>query len=302
MRLLVAVTASAAMALSAESRVSGPSLGYVLDKESHVVRRIAGIAGSSSLDAPIAFEGVQPLLVSSTGGYAIATGEDGAVSLVLLKTLERVALEGVGSAPDGAVASTSGSAAILYWNKGSRVQIVKGLPNAPAVAFEAQLPGEISVSAVSDGGSEAAFVVKGEDGDTLYTANSDGVAALQKAERILAADYGRRTPDLFFADAAAVYRVRDGNVERLADAESTVGLAAAGNSLLIARAAGVAIVNLSDLSTTEATCGCSVATVRALGNNVFRVTEAMDAPLWILDLNSNEPAFYFIPQAGGSDE
>jgi hypothetical protein len=273
-----------------------------LDKDANAVRRIAGVAGSSTFDAPLAVDGFRPLVVSSVAGYAAGTAEDGTVSLVRLKTLERFTLDIAGTSPDSAVASSSGSALLLYWKDGNRMQVLSGLPDAPAVSYEAALPGEPAVLAVSDAGSQALAVVHADDGDTLYTASAESITAVQKSDRITAADFASRGTDAFFTDASALYRVRDGNIERIADADSAIALSAGKKAVLLARNKAITIVNLSDLTATDISCGCPVSTVRPLSSTVFRVSDAMDAPLWILDVGASDPAFYFIPQAGGSNE
>lgn len=302
MKFAVLLSISAALSLAAESTVSGPSLGYVLDNEANAVRRIAGVAGSSTMDAPLALQGFRALAVASIAGYAVGAAEDGTVSFVRLRTLDHFTVDGVGGSPDSAVTSASGSALLLFWKDGNRIQVLNGLPDAPSVSFEGTLPGAPAISAVNDTGSQALIVIHAGDGDTLYTAASGNLTALQKTDRITAADFARRGSDAFFTDASALYRVHAGNIDRIADAASVLALAADSGTVLLARQKSITAVSLTDFSATDVPCGCPVSTVRALTATVFRVSDAMNAPLWILDVSGSDPAFYFIPQAGGGNE
>lgn len=293
---------TALMAMAADPQVAGPTLGYVYDKDAGGVRRIAGIPGASSFGDPVALDGLRPLAVSSAARYAVAIADDGNFSIVRLATMERVAVDGAGTSPDSALLSSSGAALVLLWKDGNRMQVIKGLPDRPAVSFETQLPGTPSLIAVDDAGSHAAFTIREGDVDTVYTADQNGASAVQKADQISAVAFVRGSSDALFADSAALYRVRDGNIERLSDFSGVVGLLATEKRALVATSDAVAFLDLTDLTSAAVKCSCTVSTLGALSANVFRVNDAMDSPLWILDTNGNDARFFFVPQARGSDE
>lgn len=289
-------------AAAEENRLGSPSVGYTLDKDAGGVRRIAGIPGASSFEAPLTFDGLRPIAVSSTARYVVALAEDGSVTLVRLATMERIPLDGAGRSPDVALTSPSGSALLLLWKDLNRAQIIKGFPDNPVVSFAVDLPGSASLASVDDAGSQALFSIRQDDADVLYRAKDGETAALQAADHIAAAEFAVGSADPLFADASAVYRFRDGSIERLADATDSVALFASGGTLFIAKPDRVVLLNISDLSSREIQCSCTVTTLRAMGKNVYRVTDATDAPLWVLDMGGTEPAFFFVPQAGGSHE
>jgi hypothetical protein len=147
MRILLSGCLLACGLYGQAGKIVAPSSGYVFDPSAHTLRRIQGIPGASLIGAavdfgfPVSAANVAPrldsALVLASGGTAhlFRLTADGAV---VEQTVEQTVEGIVDRTADGLLPplrmlfSPSGSSAALY-SPGS-VQVLKGLPDAPALA------------------------------------------------------------------------------------------------------------------------------------------------------------------------
>ncbi len=312
--ILVAVAAAAA--LNAQDRLAGPVAGYVYDAGARALRPVVGIPGASllgdALDLGYAVEAAQvaprqdtALVVGDGGARFVRLGASGAAALIC---------EGLAAAPEGVAYSPSGSAAAVY--AAGRVQIVAGLPDAPHIAGAVSIGavqrrssrfavGRIRLSALplavsddgryvlaSSGGSIRLSGIAGEN----FSVMEGGTGAL-----IAFAPGGH---DAAVADAAGVAVVRDvagAGVRRVlasADpgARPAAGLAFSGDGrkLLLAAGGSIAVFNVETGERGDIDCGCEATTLLPMGG-WFRLNEAGAAPLWLLDVRTDEARVVFVP-------
>ena len=292
-----------------QGRIGGPVSGYLFDGASHGVRPILGIPGAALLGQPLdlgfetAVASVSPRLDS-----LIAVSADGQTHLFRIDSgaaAERFC-DGLIGAPERIFFSPSGSAAALY--KAGALQIVTGLPDAPAVArtLDAGSPAAVAALALSDDGSA---VLASGDGSLRLAGGSGQFNVLAGfGDAVMAFAPGTH-------DAAAVDRgsnqitlFRDvaGNSESFVLAgpqegvEAPVGVAFSvdGARVFVAGAGARAVLafNLADGGRQSVDCGCKPTGIFRLGS-VYRLTEIGAEPLWLLDAQGGEARTVFVPVA-----
>src|SRR5438105_2056639 len=70
---------------SAQVSLSGPSLGFLFDPQAQAIRNLQGIPGSAVVGESLALGfSVTSAVFSPVQDYALATGGDGSVNLILL--------------------------------------------------------------------------------------------------------------------------------------------------------------------------------------------------------------------------
>jgi hypothetical protein len=287
--------------------VGGPVLGFVVDKASGV-RPVLGVPGAATLGyAVLPAAGFDSIVVSPRRDFALALTE-GERRLVLLRNLSASPSAEALTIPSGAirvVLSPAGDAAVLYYT--GRVEVLTGLPDSPASSWGLDLPADLAALAVSDGGSAVLAATEGEvwlltpdaGYKMLYTvAGSPSVAFLGSADAVL-------------ADGASsqVFVVRDvkgqpqiapigGPAEGIS---RPVAVAAVNGRVFVANAEPGGVVSLS-LAGEEALaipCACTPTRLERLDDGAtFRLSEAGEGPVWLLDVRSSPPRIVFVPAGG----
>ena len=111
-----------------------------------------GIPAAAAVGAPVpADQDFSQIAASPARNYVLVSAADtGAVSIY---TPEHglVPLDGAGGAPDSVVLSPRGSSAALWFSSLNQVQVITGLPDAPAirqvdVPFVGSAPGALAIS------------------------------------------------------------------------------------------------------------------------------------------------------------
>ncbi len=304
---------TAAMWVAAENRVQGPVLGYVFDETAHRVRPILGIAGTSAtgsvLDwgvdlAQVAASPMQNYLL----GLKAGTGE--ALVLVPGDAVNPVrTIAEVAPGADRILISPRGAAAAFYYTAANKVQVLTGLPDAPAAAGVIDLSvfqATLGAAAVSDDGSLLAVI---QDG--LYSFGPDGsVDRLTDAAGVVAAAFLPSSSDAIVASAGGVTLIRD----VLGSAVETVlfqpagsdfrpvGAAASqdGQRAFVADAAGggVLVFGLSAGTAAFTACNCTPSGLDVLdGVAVFRLTDPATGPVTLLDAGGDQPRVLAVPPA-----
>jgi hypothetical protein len=193
--------------------------------------------------------------------------------------------------------SPRGTAVALYHSDSGMLQVVRGLPGAPA-ALPAVTVGPAEVLAASDDGSAAAVGAAGAV--TIFTA--DGASSTFPYTAAALAFLPARQ-DLLIADAGAgqVTLVRDATAQVLAASLDPVALAVSddGARVFVAdRAGGIVTIGIdSGELTFTPTMQPASGFYRLRGDSLFRVTELAAGPAWIFDGGASGPRMLFIPAA-----
>jgi hypothetical protein len=296
-------------------QMSGPMLGYVFDPALEGLRPIRGIPGAATLGEPLDLgTPIYDAAVSPRQDYALAfAGADRKLALARLTGASLAIAFVPGSWPDSAriILSPTGATAVLYQPSASRLLLITGLPQAPALAgvFDLWLlPGEATALAVSDDGSA---VLAAAGGGIFYLGPDGPPQLLSSAGEISSIAFLNGSTDAVFSDrlGSAVYRLRDpaGSREMILLAGERDGiweptaLALSGDNaqvFIVHRGpASVGIVPAAGGPLTQVACACSPATLQRLdGNSTFRLTEPSSMPLWVLEAAA-EPRVVFVPPA-----
>jgi DNA-binding beta-propeller fold protein YncE len=312
-RIMVGIWVAACCLQAQQGSVAGPLAGFVFDSGAHVLRPILGIPGAASFGGGLEF-GVEAaaVAVSPRQDSAIVTGTDNTLHLFRLRSgsAAEVALNGITVAPERVVYSPAGTAAALYG--GGRVQVVTGLPAAPAPGLTFDLTGLLAAPqrghrpftgslAVSDDGT--CLLAAGLDSVQVFAAS--GAGSLMPAHNALAAFApGAHDAAIVDAQGAGVILVRDvsgaaaqralAGPDDLPGGAVGVAFSADGGKLYIASSAGqgVAAFDLASGNRANIGCACAPGGISAMGS-LFRLNEFGAGPLWLLDPAG--PGIVFVP-------
>jgi len=306
-----------AMRLSGQSgEVGGPITGFVFDGSVRALRPILGIPGASTMGAPLdAGLELAWATVAPRQDSAVAMASDGSLHLLRLGSgVAEVRCAVCPSTADAAVFSPSGSAVALYSE--GRVQIVTGLPDAPALGAGFEVG---SRSRATRGPTLAPPLALSDDGAWLLASTRDSVdlfSANGGPRQLLAAGayalvsfapggHDAAVADVRGAALALFHDVAGAATQQPLAAPDGIQQAGAlafsadGRRLLLASAAGqsVAVIDLASDARTVAACNCAPTGLAAMGN-VVRLNEPGNGPLWLLDaMSAGEPRVLFVPPA-----
>jgi hypothetical protein len=312
------VFAVAASSLCAQSGVAGPVSGFVFDRSARALRPILGIPGASLLgDGLDVGSELAAAYVAPGQNWVLAVTADGPVFLLLTRgAVSRISVGDVTASPERVAFSPSGTAVALY--AAGRIQVVRGLPDAPRVTGalatgisgrSSQMtaaqrsrrgPGSFAVSddggyvLYAEGGSIRLWGAAGEDFAVIEAGSNAIVAFAPGGHDAAAADPSGGL--VLLGDVAGA-----GSRRTLAASGGLVypaGLAfsADGRKLFLADA-GARNVTAFDLAAgaqTVVSCDCVPAGLFPM-DGLFRLNEAGAAPLWLLDARSGEPRIVFVP-------
>jgi hypothetical protein len=310
------VLASCASTLVAQTgRIDGPTIGFVYDNSAGALRPVRGIPGASLLGDPVdAGFAMSSAVVAPRQDTAAATAGDGSWRLLRLSSgaVTAVLCSACPATAQAAIFSPSGTAVAFY--SGGWVQVVTGLPDAPAAGarFEVGWPGRGASSrphtpsmALSDDGawllaatpdSVELFSASGGRRRLAETRRDPLVAFAAASHDAVVADSGSATVALFH-DVAGV-----STEEPLATPDATFRPAAVAFSLdgayvLLAVPSQQAVVSIEVASGKGAVtpCSCAPSTLVPMGS-VFRLNEPAAGPLWLMDVTAlPEPRIAFVP-------
>lgn len=294
----------AASGLLAQSRISGPIVGWVWDPASSSVRAIEGIPGSAllgrtlDLDLPVA-----AAAIASTQEHLIALEAETRAPYLVRLGAEGAAARRIENAPSGierVVMSPRGTSAVLLFSGG--LGIVSRLP------VEARLVRTIDLSAeglpeelaVSDDG-EAVLVRFASRGLVLIDAAGNRWPVFFEGE-IRSFSFLDDSYDVLLAAANGLWRLRDvvhSAEARLVwegDAAAAAIAADVRRALVLERpSASLHLVDLESGSVSPLPCSCRPATVVRLADSVFRLNDVSSTPLWLADLGQTEARTVFVP-------
>jgi len=317
--LFACSTASAAQAeqgIPAELR--GPIIGYVFDQNIRGIRPINGILGSSVLGEPLNLPfPVATAAFSARGDFALAiSASDDAMAYVLgnLGNSSRIdAIEGVIPGIDRITLNADATTAALLASTSHQLQIVRGLPPAPAVGSPLDLSsidGTITAVAISRMGTNvligasaehgALYVVSIEEGRPLLIASFGSPAALALIngdQDVIVADASVSEISLIqnFATAPVSFRIA-GESDGISG-PTGLRISADGHKLYVAdRTSQTLDVWNFETQSIEATLPLDAEPTQLSplkGASTFVLNEPGDHPLLLLD--ALNPAVYFVP-------
>jgi len=311
---LVALAACSTLAAQ-QGSLAGPVTGFVYDAPARAVRPIQGIPGAALIGDPVSFGlDVHGAYVSPHQDAAFVSAADGSLHFFRLTSAGPVetGIGGVNFVPQGVVFSPSGSAAALF--AAGRVQVFRGLPNAPALAASMTLPASGGMQAApagrarSNGTAIPAFAIS-DDGQYLITAGGQLLSVNGDAHSVAAAGAGTMVAfapgghDVALLDPAnGLTVIRDasgaGTLQKVAPADDTLtssaGLAFSqdGAKLFVASASTQSVISFDLAAGTRATiaCNCTPTTLAPMGS-LFRITELTGDPLWLVDAVASRTVF-----------
>ena len=295
-RRIILVTLALGAAGAALGQVGAPQLGWVPDGAR--IRPVYGIPASAAVGLAVdAAQDFARIAASPSRNYVLVSAADTGIVSVYQPEIGLIPLEGAGIAPDSIVLSPGGSAAALWFSSINQVQIVTGLPSAPALrqvdaSFLGSTPGSL---AVSDDGAYLAGSWLGEAATDVYAFGPNGeVNRLPIEDRVTAIAFFPGTHDLAAAGASGLQRVTGigsfALVSTLAPfADSSAPAAAVAvtqdNRLIIAvdRSGFVTAVLIESGAAITVDCGCSPEGLFAMGPSAFRLTGLADGAFKLFD-------------------
>jgi len=303
MRILVSACLAACSLYGQAGKLAAPSLGFVFDPPAHALRRIQGIPGAALVGAPVDFgfavsaAYVAPRLDS----VFVLAASDGRAHLFRLTAdapLER-AVDSMG-APLRVVFSPSGSAAALY-SPGS-VQVIKGLPDAPAVSATISLHRNLRARrplpdtlAISDDG---AYLLYGTGGPIELIGVAGNSRQIMAGALAAFAPGGHDAAVISSGKLILFQDIAGAATERSFDGIETPSAAAFspdGQKLFVASATGRAVttIQVATGDRSALACDCAPSALIPMGS-VFRLNELGSEPLWLLD-TASERGLVFVP-------
>jgi hypothetical protein len=311
MRVLVSVCLLACSLYGQAGKLAMPSMGFVFDPSTHTLRRIEGIPGAALVGSAVDFgfalssAVVAPRLDSV---FVMANGDCRAHLFRLTAAAPvELAVDSMGGCFQ-VVYSPSGTAAALL-SSGS-VLVIKGLPDAPAVAATVRLrpnprpqrplPNTLAIS--DDGayllyGAGGLIELFGVVGDRRQVANGPREVTAAFAPGGHDAAVIQRDKVTLFQDiaGAATERTFPG-----IEMPSGVAFSPDGQKLYVA-SMGLQSVTTIQVATGDRTalpCDCTPSTLTPMGS-LFRLNELGTEPLWLLDTASDR-ALVFVPAPAGN--
>jgi DNA-binding beta-propeller fold protein YncE len=299
----------------ASNTIEGPRLGFVYDHAVKSVRPILGIPGAATLGQPVESGlDLRKIAMSPMQDYVLATeGEHNQV--VVLATnrtpLVAVAVQGADRGPDQLSISAGGTAAALYYKGGNHILVISGLPAAPRISERLYLSAGQAPSAlaVSDDGQTLLAGIA----DSVYWVSPSGeVPILRGLHKIVSIALGSNHTALV-ADGVAnqIHRVQNvttavepdvvaGPKQGIA-APIAVAMSQDGKRAFVAnsKSGTVAILDLqAKTELAQLSCQCTPTGLdRLSGADVFRLTEPLNGPMWVLDGAAHQSRIVFVPPA-----
>ena len=322
-RTAVALMLALAAALESSGQgIGGPVLGYVLDPGIASLRTIAGIPGASALGQPVELGlRIQRAASSVEHDYALAVAENTSQVVIARNLSGEVAVSeipGLFAGGDALALSSDGTSAVVFSAAAGAIQVVRGLPSAPAITLEIGVSAvsdqPITALAVSDQGTVLAAFSNGESG-TLQLLSAygvprfvapagsiSGIAFAPGGNNAVAAD--RLTSEVvLFNDVngvAAPIRLA-GPADGIA-APFGIQLSRDGGTAFVpnAESGTMSILNLAGGAPLSMSCQCRPTLIEKLhGDSVFALNENRDQqPIVVFDGAGSEPRFVVVPPPG----
>jgi DNA-binding beta-propeller fold protein YncE len=296
--------------------ITGPVLGFGLDAAGAAIEPILGVPGASLLTNPLELNiEIRRAVVSPKQDYALAVrAEDGqAVFIDLAGGRPITPIPGNHNRPDIMALSPTGSAAAIYDSESSSLEIVGNLPKDPHIIHElnaSPISGRASSVALSDDGSVALVTFREPDRTSLWMMDSSGAVQRLPVDQAAGATFFVNRNDAIIGDDAnhAIFIIIDAGrtaaplplVSDLDGIISFSNLAASDDGgrvfLTDTNGGNVAIIDIQTRTPVVLSCGCQPTGLdRLKGNSVFRLNNASDQPMMLLEASGSEPRIVLVP-------
>jgi hypothetical protein len=307
---------AAASLSAAQGLLSGPSLGFLFDPQAQAIRNIQGIPGSAVAGESLALGfPVANAVFSPAQDYALATGADGSVNLVIFggPTVTTQVVTALPSAPDHIVVSPAGHAAAFAY--GTSVKVLTGLPGSldqMADVDMSALPSAPLAFAVSDDGVVLLVSIPGDP----ESSSPGGVFAFNRGESAPRFIAGQTASGVSFIGGSHDALIADENANSITDLQDAGGAATIqwvfvddrlpapsvarvsldGQRILAGSAKNglIALLNLDSSNPVFLPCTCSPNQMAPLSGLVYQITDPSSGLIWIMDL-TQDPRILFVP-------
>ena len=311
---------------SAQTGLTGPSLGFVFDDSAQAVRPIFGVPGAATIGAPVDFGGsaVVAAAVSPHQDYVLAFLADSTMALLRSKngvvTVEHH--PEISAVPDLIGLSPSGASAALFYRQNANVQVLTGLPDSLTVAANlldiSALPDSLDNLTITDDGSAllGGFpenTAPGSQSGEVYLIPADGSAprSLLQIGHASALSLFNQSQDLLVTDdtTGLVYRISGVTASAsvspvlsgMLQIAAPSGIIASPDDQMIFVSGPSGSINGSDFAgqnSIQVQCLCQPTELkRLMGGNAYQLTELSDGVVWMLYWDPNNPRTLFIPSA-----
>ena len=306
---LAVLVASAALSAQFSSTLSGPVLGYVLDRNAGTVRPIRGILGSATIGGPVDSAPTVSQLLTLDARNVVVSAHSGSelIALHLDKELSSTPLAGFPANPFRSAASIRGGAAAFYYADAKQVRIVKGLPRDPSDAGMLQLDRPLTQLAVSDDGSLLVYSTREEEGEAVYAWTSGSgsprflATAASVSGLVMTPNGDAIVTDRGANEVFAIWDAAGGAVRKLL-ADSTDGVSgptgvgvSSSSRVYVANAGAVMVFDASGRFFKSLRCNCAPSGVSLLRDSVFRLTDGVTQTIFLLDASSAQERILFVP-------
>jgi WD40 repeat protein len=298
-----------------DASISGPILGFTVDRDATAIAPIFGVLGASVLGEPLDF-GIdfRSAIISPEQNYALAVRNDNGATVILKPSGTQSILElpvSVAGASRIAI-SPKGLAAAFFNGSSASLRTVRGLPDLPEIVheFDASIfRGELTTMAVSDDGAITLASFVDENGQTAtWVITSSGSLWQAPAGRPSSLAFLPHRYDVIVGDADAqeVFLLLDLNttgnrvplISLNGAAGSPVHVAVSQDGSLFAVASDAQKLTIVDAATHTSTvldCSCVPNALRRLsGNGVFLLDGLPSDLLHVLEA-STDPRVVVIP-------
>ena len=318
--IVICICLASAIAGMAEAQaqtpsINGPLVGFLPDEAGASIFPIIGIPGASLLTTPIQLNAaIRRAVIAPRQDYALAiSNSDASVVVVDLAGTSVLRIDGVQTAPALLAISPGGAAAGVYNDSSQTVQVVQGLPSAPAVAYSldaSQIVGRAAALSISDDGAVVLIKTTTDQGSGLWVINSSGaVSRLPIAQPSAAAFFANKEDAIVSDDATqSAFIVMDAGraatqvplvsaIDGMTGFSSIAASDDGGKVFLQDGSSGkVAIVDVQTRTWNVMGCGCqATGLMRLKGNSVFRFANASTQPVMVLDASGIEPRIVVVP-------
>jgi hypothetical protein len=303
------------IAVGQSGSLGGPTLGFVQDDQGTMLWPILGVLGASLMGPRLELSaGIIGATISPKHDYAIAIRTEDAQVVIVDLNIEAPRIAPVADALANASMfgiSPTGSAAALYSDESKRLQIFRGLPLTPSVAFEFDasiLAGDVHGIAVTDDAQLALISVGSGESSGLWAANAWGSWRLTEGRSlmiflafrhdvVIAEDAVQRVSLLQSIDQSPSgfpLWVFSGEPRAFSGVAATTN---GGTVFVTRRGSGdVTVLDLETQSLAVRSCACEPTGLFPLkGAPAFRLNGLTGGPMTVLDVSSPDAQMVVIP-------
>jgi DNA-binding beta-propeller fold protein YncE len=309
-KLVLALLAASTAAYPAS--LEGPRMGMVFDSSMRVLRPILGTPGAAIMGEPLKTGlDLRRVAISPQQDYALAAqGEHNEIAVLRFDhaPMTSTLVPGTHHGPDQMVFSPGGRVAAVHYKDGNRIQVLSGLPDSPKVVDELYLSAGALPSALAVGddntvlagvGSSVYWVTRSGEVPVLKGVSKVSAIALTTARLALVADaVNNQIHRLQNLTSALETDVLAGPAQGIA-APVAVAVSSDSRRAFVAngKSGTVAILDLQGKTPVrKIACGCKLTGLDRLdGDNLFRLTEPSNRPMWVLEAGAKETRVVFVP-------